>query len=250
MVTSRDKPCAALAGISIRSIPRRGGMVFPVGSLGHTGFTGTTLSMDPGDGPGLASLRQWVIGHEFATRPDLVAWTPSTWSFHHPRPGLPFPEVSPDTLATCARRSILLASHRGVVPKPTTDRGNILLSESTVRTTLKITSAAAAVLAVSLAGAGTALADEIGGDASGGGDFGFGVSGPTLPSLPPPPALPAPTASASGGTGVGVDTPLGSAEGGFATDLGVGLPTLPPPPPPPPLPTASGSAQTNLGFGF
>ncbi|MDT5245508.1 MAG: hypothetical protein QOD36_2884 [Mycobacterium sp.] len=162
----------------------------------------------------------------------------------------PFADVSPDTLATCARRSILLASHRGVVPKPTTDRGNILLSESTVRTTLKITSAVAAALAFSLAAAGTALADELGADASGGGDFGFGVSGPTLPPPPPPPALPAPTASASGGTGVGVDTPLGSGEGGFATDLGVGLPTLPPPPPPPPLPSASGSTQTNLGFGF
>jgi hypothetical protein len=234
--------------------------------------------------PGPGSLEQSAIRPEFATRPDSVAWTPSTWTLHHPHPSRLFPDVSPDTLARCARRSILLASHRGVVPKPTTDRGNILLS---VRTTLKITSAVAAGLAFSLAGAGTALADEIGADASGGGDVGFGVSGPTLPpppplpaptasasggtgvgldtplgsadgglstdwgiglpTPPPPPALPAPTASASGGTGVGVDTPLGSGEGGFATDVGVGLPTLPPPPPPP---SASGSARTNLGFGF
>jgi hypothetical protein len=55
-------------------------------------------------------------------------------------------------------------------------------------------------------------------------------------------------ASASGGTGVGVDTPLGSADGGVQTGFGVGLPTLPPPPPPP-LPSASGSAGTHLGFG-
>jgi len=47
------------------------------------------------------------------------------------------------------------------------------LSESTVRTTLKITSAVAAALAFSLAAAGTALADEIGADASGGGTSGL-----------------------------------------------------------------------------
>jgi hypothetical protein len=128
-----------------------------------------------------------------------------------------------------------------------------LLSESTVRTSLKVTSASlkitgavAAALAFSLAGAGSALADTTGGDASGGGDFGFDVSGPTLPPLPPPPAPPTASASASGGTGVGVDTPLGSADGGVPTGFGVGLPTPPPPPPP----SASGSAQTNLGFGF
>lgn len=121
------------------------------------------------------------------------------------------------------------------------------MSESTVRTSLKITSAVAAALTFSLAGAGSALADTMGTDASGGADFGFDVSGPPLPPPPPPPALPAPMASASGGTGVGVDTPLGSADGGVQTGFGVGLPTLPPPPP---LPSASGSAQTNLGFGF
>jgi hypothetical protein len=126
---------------------------------------------------------------------------------------------------------------------------NMFLSESTVRTSLKITSAVAAALAFSLAGAGSALADTIGADASGGGDVGFDVSGPPLPPPPPLPALPAPTASASGGTGVGVDTPLGSADGGVQTGFGVGLPTLPPPPPLPSA-SASGSAQTNLGFGF
>src|SRR3981189_3825379 len=87
---------------------------------------------------------------------------------------------------------------RGVALKQKTDRGDILLSESTVRTSLKITSvsvkitsAVAAALAFSLAGAGSALADTTGGDASGGGDVGFDVSGPTLPPLPPPPPLPA-----------------------------------------------------------
>jgi len=120
------------------------------------------------------------------------------------------------------------------------------LSESTIRTSLKITSTVAAALAFSLAGTGSALADTIGADASGRGDAGFDVSGPQFPPPPPPPALPAPTASASGGTGLGVDTPLGSADGGVQTGFGVGLPTLPPPP----LPSASGSARTNLGFGF
>src|SRR6202162_6297610 len=138
----------------------------------------------------------------------------------------------------------------GVAPNPTTDRGDMLLSESTVRTSLKITSTVAAALAFSLAGAGGALADTTGADASGRGDAGFDVTGPQFPAPPPPPALPAPTASASGGTGVGVDTPLGSADGGVQTGFGVCLPTLPPPTPPPPLPSASGSAQTNLGFGF
>ena len=112
---------------------------------------------------------------------------------------------------------------------------------------MKITSAVAAVLAFSLAGAGSALADTMGADASGGGDFGFDVSGPPLLPPPPLPAPPTASASASEGTGVGVDTPLGSADGGLSTGFGVGLPTLPPPPP---LPSASGSAQTNLGFGF
>jgi hypothetical protein len=123
------------------------------------------------------------------------------------------------------------------------------LSELTVRTPVKITSAVVAALAFSLVGAGSALADTMGADASGGGDFGFDVSGPTLPPPPPLPAPPTAEASASGGTGVGVDTPLGSADGGVQTGFGVGLPTLPPPPPPP-LPSASGSAETNLGFGF
>src|SRR5258705_9013607 len=145
-----------------------------------------------------------------------------------------------DTLATCARRPTLLPCHRGVAPKSTTDRGDILLSESTVRTSVKITSAVAAALAFSLAGAGSALADTKGGDASGGGDVGFDVSGPPLPPPPPLPALPAATASASGGTGVGVDTPLGSADGGVQTGFGVGLPTLPPPPPSPP-PSSAGA---------
>ena len=31
---------------SLNSVPR--GVVFPIGSFGHTGFTGTTLWMDPG----------------------------------------------------------------------------------------------------------------------------------------------------------------------------------------------------------
>src|ERR1700736_2621177 len=141
----------------------------------------------------------------------------------------------------------LVTVPRGVAPKPTTDRGDMFLSESTIRTSLKITSTLAAAMAFSLAGAGSALADTIGADASGRGDAGFDVSGPQFPPPPAPPALPAPTASASGGTGVGVDTPLGSADGGVQTGVGVGLPTLPPPPP---LPSASGSAQTNLGFGF
>jgi len=121
-----------------------------------------------------------------------------------------------------------------------------LLSESTVRTSLKVTSAVAAVLAFSLAGASSALADTTGADASGGGDFGFDVSGPTLPPPPPLPAPPTASASASGGTGVGVDTPLGSADGGVQTGLGVGLPTLPPPPAPP-APTASASGGTGVG---
>jgi hypothetical protein len=123
----------------------------------------------------------------------------------------------------------------------------MFLPESTVRVSLKITGVVAAALAFSLAGIGSALADPSGPDGSGAGDFGFDVSGP---QLPPPPVLPAPTASASGGTTLGVDTPLGSADAGVQTGLGLGLPTLPPPPPPPPPPSASGSAQTNLGFGF
>ena len=45
-----------------------------------------------------------------------------------------------------------------------------MLSKSTVRTSVKITSAVAAALAFSLAGAGSALADTMGADASGGGD--------------------------------------------------------------------------------
>src|ERR1700737_4576117 len=141
----------------------------------------------------------------------------------------------------------LVTVPRGVGPKPTTDRGDMFLSESTVRTSLKITSTVAAALAFSLAGAGSALAHTIGADASAPGDSGYVGSAPKFPPPPPPPALPAPTASASGGTGIGVDTPLGSADGGLSTGFGVGLPTLPPPPP---LPSASGSAQTNLGFGF
>src|SRR5258705_4316652 len=36
---------------------------------------------------------------------------PSTWALHHPCPGLPSPDVSPATLATCARRPILLPCH-------------------------------------------------------------------------------------------------------------------------------------------
>src|SRR5258708_23951000 len=122
----------------------------------------------------------------------------------------------------------LVTVPRGVAPKPTTDRGDILLSESTVRTSLKVTSASlkitsavAAALAFSLAGAGSALADTTGGDASGGGDVGFDVSGPPLPPPPPLPALPAATASASGATGVGVATPLGSADGGVPTGFGL-----------------------------
>src|SRR5258707_1699730 len=83
----------------------------------------------------------------------------------------------------------LVTVPRGVALKPTTDRGDILLSESTVRTSVKITSAVAAALAFSLAGAGSALADTIAADASGGGDFGLDVIGPPLP---PPPPLPAP----------------------------------------------------------
>src|ERR1700732_139780 len=119
----------------------------------------------------------------------------------------------------------------GVAPNPTTDRGDMLLSESTVRTSLKITSTFAAALAFALAGAGSALADTVGAVASGRGDAGLDVPGPQFPAPPAPPVLPAPTASASGGTGVGVDTPLGSADGGVQTGFGGCLPTLPPPPP-------------------
>jgi hypothetical protein len=124
------------------------------------------------------------------------------------------------------------------------------VSKSPARTSLKITGAVSAALAFSLAGAGSALADPSGPDGSGTGEFGFDVSGPQLPPPPPPPVLPAPTAEASGGTTLGVDTPLGSADAGVQTGLGLGLPTLPPPPPPPPPPSFSGSARTNAGFGF
>jgi hypothetical protein len=124
----------------------------------------------------------------------------------------------------------------------------MFLSESTVRTSLKTTSAVAAALAFSLAGAGSALADTTGADASGGGEFGFDVSGPPLPPLPPLPAPPTASDSASEGNTVGADTPFGSADGGLSTGFGVGLPTLPPPPPPPA--SVSGSAGTDLGFGF
>ena len=74
-----------------------------------------------------------------------------------------------------------------------------MLSGSTVRTSAKITSAVAAALAFSLAGAGSALADTMGADASGGGDVGFDVSGPTLP----PPPLPSASGSAQTNLGSG-----------------------------------------------
>src|SRR6266576_1522169 len=96
---------------------------------------------------------------------------PSTWALHHPCPGLPSPDVSSPPVATCARRPILLRCHGGSRQNQTTDRGDILLSELTVGTPVKITSAVVAALAFSLAGAGSALADTTGADASGGGDF-------------------------------------------------------------------------------
>lgn len=164
------------------------------------------------------------------------------------------PDVNPATSETCVRRTRLLACHGGSRQHCQTNsrRGGDVLSKSTVRASVKITSALFAALALSLAGAGSALADPTGGDASGSGDFGFDVTGPQLPPPPPLPAPPTPSASASAGTSVGVDTPLGSADGGFSTGFGgdLGLPTLPPPPAPPPAPSASASAGTHLGFGF
>ena len=44
----RDRTCAASAGTSIRHYSKPRGMIFPIGSFGHTGFTGTSLWMDPG----------------------------------------------------------------------------------------------------------------------------------------------------------------------------------------------------------
>jgi hypothetical protein len=168
--------------------------------------------------------------------------------FTPPASGPAVPRCQPGHLGDLRPTIDLVSVSRGVAPKPTTDRGNILLSESTVRTSLKITSAVTAALAFSLAGAGTALADTMGADASGGGDFGFDVSGPPLPPLPPPPAPPMASASASEGTTVGADTPFGSADGGLSTGLGInlGVPTLPPPPSLP-APTASASGGTGIG---
>ena len=39
--------CAAWAGTSIPPIHRHRGELFPIGSYGHTGFTGTSLWIDP-----------------------------------------------------------------------------------------------------------------------------------------------------------------------------------------------------------
>ena len=44
----RDRTCAASAGISIPAYPHREAWSFRIGSFGHTGFTGTTLWIDPG----------------------------------------------------------------------------------------------------------------------------------------------------------------------------------------------------------
>jgi hypothetical protein len=128
--------------------------------------------------------------------------------------------------------------------KPTSE-GGFVLSESTLRGSVKVTSAVAAVLAFSLAGAGSALADTIGGGASGGGGASFGSNGPSQPS-PPPPGQ----ASGSGRTSLGAETPAGSAGGGVSAGLGVdpNLPSLPPPPAPP-RPSASASAGTDIGAG-
>ena len=44
----RCATCAASAGTSTRPIPSNRGELFPIGSFGHTGFTGTSLWIDPG----------------------------------------------------------------------------------------------------------------------------------------------------------------------------------------------------------
>jgi hypothetical protein len=203
---------------------------------------------------GHPTLRHWAGRVTAVTFPRPgVRDTPIDVGFARLVPGAPCPDVIPGASARCARRTHSLTCHgvTATLAKPTHEEGDILLSESTVRASVKITSALAAGLALSLAGAGSALADTTG-DASGGGDFGFDVTGPQLPPPPTLPAPPAPSASASAGTSVGVDTPLGSTDGGFSTGFGgnLGLPTLPPPPPPPPASSASDSAGAHLGFGF
>jgi len=106
--------------------------------------------------------------------------------------------------------------------------GDIFLSESTVRTSLKITSTVAAALAFSwpvpVARWRTRRAD-----ASGRGDAGSMSVARSFPCRLRRAHFRRPRLQRPKGS-VRMDTPLGSADGGVQTGFGVGLPTLPPPP--------------------
>ena len=68
---SVDRTCAALAGTSIRVCQRPRGMVFPIGSFGHTGFTGTSIWIDPGSDTYVVLLTNSIHARGSAPISDL-----------------------------------------------------------------------------------------------------------------------------------------------------------------------------------